>query len=296
MEQLKGVGVAIVTPFAEDGSIDYRGLERLINHQINGGVDYLVLQGTTGESVTVNQSEKQALLAFMHESIRGRVPLVFGHGGSNTQALIDGLEAYDWSKVDAILSVSPYYSKPSEEGIFQHFMALAEAAPKPILLYNVPGRTGSNMSADLTLRLAHGSENIIGVKEASGDLSQLAHVLKSRPDGFLVLSGDDDLVWPQIALGADGVISVIANAFPKQFSALVQACRSGDIDTARRYHFQLMDIIPLLFQEGNPGGIKAVLNMMGICGEFVRSPLVPVSESTREALYRAISEAGIPLN
>ncbi len=295
MENLKGVGVALVTPFHADGSIDYNGVEKLIEHNISGGVDFLVVQGTTGESATLAADKKQELLSFAVKHINGRVPVVYGHGGNNTQALIDSEKQLDLTGVSAILSVSPYYNKPSQEGIVAHFTALNDAFKLPIILYNVPGRTGSNMSAATTLKLAE-LNNIIGVKEASGDLAQMSQIIKHRPEGFLVWSGDDDLILHQMGLGADGVISVIANALPVEFCDLVHSAAKGDMETARTRHYQLCDIIPLLFAEGNPGGIKAVLKRMGICEENMLMPLLPISTGLRNQLTQALKDANISVN
>lgn len=294
MQNLSGVGVALVTPFTSEGKIDYPAFERLIEHNISGGIDFLVVQGTTGESATLSAKAKQALLSQAVTIVDGRVPIVYGHGGNNTQALIDGYKELDLTGVSAILSVSPYYNKPSQDGIVAHFTALNEAFDLPIILYNVPGRTGSNMSASTTLTLAK-LNNICGVKEASGDLSQMNTILKKRPEGFMVWSGDDDLILQQMAMGADGVISVIGNALPNEFSELVHAAENGDFTTAREKHYQLNDIIPLLFEEGNPGGIKAVLKFLGICDEHMLMPLLPISDDLRTRLYKAVSEAGITL-
>lgn len=294
MQNLKGVGVALVTPFTSEGKIDYPAFERLVEHNIAGGVDFLVVQGTTGESATLNAKGKQALLSQAVTIVNGRVPIVYGHGGNNTQALIDGYKELDLTGVSAILSVSPYYNKPSQEGIMAHFTALNEAFDLPIILYNVPGRTGSNMSAATTLKLAE-LNNICGVKEASGDLGQMNAIIKNRPEGFMVWSGDDDLILQQMAMGADGVISVIGNALPNEFCDLVHAAAKGDFETARKRHYQLNDIIPLLFEEGNPGGIKAVLKFLNICDEHMLMPLLPISDDLRKRLYAAVSEAGITL-
>lgn len=295
MENLKGVGVALVTPFHTDGTIDFDGLKRLIEHTINGNVDFLVIQGTTGESATLAADKKQELLAFAIDKVNGRLPIIYGHGGNNTQALIEVEKNLDLTGVTAILSVSPYYNKPSQKGILAHFTALNDAFKLPIILYNVPGRTGSNMSAATTLELAQ-LNNIMGVKEASGDLSQMAQIIKHRPDGFLVWSGDDDLILHQMGLGADGVISVIGNALPTEFCDLVHSAAKGDFDSARKRHYQLCDIIPMLFEEGNPGGVKAVLKMMGIGEEHMLLPLLPISEGLRSRLQIELKNAGIALN
>lgn len=295
MESLKGVGVALVTPLTHEGKIDYPAFEKLINHTIEGNVDFLVVQGTTGESATLNAQQKQNLLSQAVTIINGRVPVVYGHGGNNTHALIEGYKSLDLTGVSAILCVSPYYNKPSQEGVIAHFTALNDAFDLPIILYNVPGRTGSNMTPETSLTLAK-LDNIIGIKEASGDLGQMNQLIKNRPEGFLVWSGDDDLVLQQMAMGADGVISVIANSFPREFTALIHSAAKGDFESARKYHYQLMDIIPLLFEEGNPGGVKAVLKMIGICEEHMLLPLVQISQTLRDKLYAAVSEAGIKLS
>ena len=294
MEQFKGVGVAIVTPFNEDYSVDYAGFGRLIEHQIAGGIDFLVVQGTTGEAATLTASEKQAVLDFAVETVKGRIPVVFGHGGNNTQQLVEGVTKLNLKGVDALLSASPYYNKPTQEGIYQHYAALAKATELPIILYNVPGRTSSNMSPETTLRLARDFDNIIAVKEASGDLDQMGLLIKHRPKDFLVLSGDDNLVVPQMSIGADGVISVIANALPKRFSDMVHLAADGNYAEASKYYHLFSEIIPCLFKDGNPGGIKSMLQMLGvISSDQVRLPLVTIPEQSREELYRAISEAGI---
>lgn len=292
MENLKGVGVALVTPFLQNGEIDYSAFEKLVNHNINNGVDFIVVQGTTGESATLSIENKQKLLSRAVEIADHRVPVVYGHGGNNTKQLIDSYKTLDLTGVTAILSVSPYYNKPSQEGVVAHFEALHEAFDLPIILYNVPGRTGSNMSATTILKLAK-LKGIIGVKEASGDLAQMNQVIKNRPDGFMVWSGDDDLILQQMAMGADGVISVIGNALPAEFTDLVHSAAKGDFTTARQRHFQLNDIIPLLFEEGNPGGIKAVLKMIGIGEEHMLLPLVPISDDLRDRLKGELEKAGI---
>ena len=295
MENLKGVGVALVTPFTEGGEIDYNAFNQLIEHNISGGVDFLVVQGTTGESATLSSKNKQALLSHAVKVIDGRVPVVYGHGGNNTSALIEGYKTLDLTGVTAILSVSPYYNKPSQEGIVAHFKALNDAFDLPIILYNVPGRTGSNMAPSTTLQLAE-LNNIIGVKEASGDLAQMSQIIKHKPHDFMVWSGDDDLILHQMGLGADGVISVIANALPNEFCDLVHSAANGDFETARKRHYQLCDLIPLLFEEGNPGGIKAVLKMLGIGEEHMLMPLLPISEDLRGRIRKVLTEAGIKTN
>jgi len=283
-----GLGIAMVTPFLKNGEIDFDGLTALTHHLVDGGVDFLVVQGTTGEPATMNLSEQQTVLEHVKKINAGRLPLVFGQGGNNTQAVIDGFKEFDFTGVDAILSASPYYNKPTQEGIYQHYKALSENCPVDIILYNVPGRTASNMSAATTLRLAHDFDNVIAVKEASGDLGQVAQIIKGKPAGFAVISGDDPLVTPHISIGGDGVISVIGNAIPKDFGKLTHDAINGDYKSAAAMHLRLLDLIDLLFVEGNPGGIKAALETKGICGDFVRLPLVPVSATTKSDIKREI--------
>ena len=292
-DRFRGLGVALVTPFRENGSIDYAGLGRVIEHQIAGGVDYLVVLGTTGESVTLSSEEKKQLLAQVIEVVHHRVPIVLGVGGNNTAEVVHQLESYDLSGVDGILSVSPYYNKPTQEGIYQHYKAIAQASLLPIILYNVPGRTGSNMTAETTLRLARDFENIVGIKEASANLDQMGLILKHRPKDFLLISGDDALTLPIIAMGGEGVISVVGNALPEEFSNLVHAALKGDYATARAEHYKLIELITLLFADGSPGGIKEVLSILGLCGKHVRLPLVNVNEATANKLYHALADAEV---
>ncbi|MDX9750748.1 MAG: 4-hydroxy-tetrahydrodipicolinate synthase [Flavobacteriales bacterium] len=291
--RFRGLGVALVTPFRPNGGIDYAGLEKLIEHQIAGGVDYVVSMGTTGESVTLTKDEKHELLAQTIAFVRNRVPVVLGVGGNNTAEVIDTLNSFAMDGVDAILSVSPYYNKPTQEGIYQHYKAIAQVALRPIILYNVPGRTGSNIAAATTLRLARDFKNVIAIKEASGDLDQMGMVLKHKPADFMLISGDDTLTLPAIAIGGVGVISVVGNALPAETSALVQAALKGDLATARKEHLRLLGIIDLLFTEGNPGGIKYVLKALGICGDHMRLPLVNISEATEKKLYQALADAEV---
>lgn len=288
-----GLGVALVTPFRANGTIDYAALSKVVEHQIIGGVDYIVVMGTTGESATLRQAEKQQLLAHVIEIVHNRVPVVLGIGGNDTAEVAEQLQAFELDGVDAILSVSPYYNKPTQEGIYQHYKALAQVSLRPILLYNVPGRTMSNISAETTLRLARDFRNIIGIKEASGNLDQIALILKHRPKDFLVISGDDALTLPILALGGDGVISVVGNALPKEFATLVHAALKGDLPTARAEHLKLVELITLLFSEGNPGGIKEVLKSMGLCENHMRLPLVPVSKVTADKIYHALADAEV---
>ena len=276
--KFQGTGVALVTPFHEDGSIDFLSLEKLIHHVIQGGVDYLVALGTTGETPTLSSKEKKEILAFVIEKAANKVPVVCGVGGNNTIAVLEQLKDYDFSNVAAILSVVPYYNKPNQEGLYQHFKAIAQATDKDIILYNVPGRTGGNMLSSTSLRLAKEFKNIVAIKEASGNMTACMELVQGAPEHFAVLSGDDDLVLPQIALGMVGVISVAANCFTKDFTNMVNAALKNDFYTARPFHYKMLQGINLLFAEGNPGGIKAVLNEMGICKNILRLPLVAVSD------------------
>ena len=291
--RFSGLGVALVTPFRPNGAIDYAGLEKLIEHQIAGGVDYVVSMGTTGESVTLTKAEKFELLAQTIGFVRNRVPVVLGVGGSNTAEVIEALNSFEMDGVDAILSVSPYYNKPTQEGIYQHYKAIAQMALRPIILYNVPGRTGSNMAAETTLRLAKDFKNIIAIKEASANLDQMGRILKHKPKDFMLISGDDALTLPILAMGGVGVISVVGNALPAEFSVLVHAALKGDLETARKEHLRLIEVIDLLFAEGNPGGIKNVLKVLGICGDTMRLPLVNISEATASKLYHALADAEV---
>jgi len=277
--KFRGTGVAIVTPFNIDKSIDFAGLENLVNHLILGGVDYLVVQGTTGESATLSKEEKVKVLDFVHEKTDGRVPLVFGIGGNNTLAVANDIKFYDSSKFDAILSVVPYYNKPTQEGIYQHYKHLASVATKPIILYNVPGRSVVNMTAETTLRLANEFDNLIAVKEASGDLNQIKEIIDRCPANFLVISGDDPITVPIIALGGDGVISVVANALPKSFSNMVNQALEGNCTAAQVAQNSFEDITDLMFLEGNPAGVKAALHILGVHGVDVRLPLVKMSDA-----------------
>ena len=287
--KFKGTGVAIVTPFNENGSIDFPALQSLLDHLINNGIDYFVVQGTTGESATLSLEEKNTQLKFIIEANDGRLPVILGIGGNNTQAIINSFKEFDLNGVDAILSVSPYYNKPSQEGLYQHYRMISENTPLPVILYNVPGRTSSNITAETTLKLSDDFKNIIGIKEASGNLNQIGQIIGKRREDFLVLSGDDALTLPILAIGGDGVISVIANAFPKEFSQMVKSALSGDFITARHIHLQLMDITMLLFAEGNPAGIKAALKILGIISsDSLRLPLAPVSKNLYHKLEQAI--------
>ncbi|MBN9298347.1 MAG: 4-hydroxy-tetrahydrodipicolinate synthase [Filimonas sp.] len=285
-QQLKGTGVALVTPFTETFAVDYDALGRVIDHVIAGGVEYVVTLGTTGETPTLNKDEKIKIIEYTYDKVNGRVPVVVGIGGNNTAELINELQSTPLDKATAVLSAAPYYSKPSQEGIFQHYKALAEASPKPILLYNIPGRTGRNMTAETIVRLSH-IPNIVGIKEASGDMTQLAQIIRDLPEDFLVVSGDDGLTLPQIAAGMDGVISVIANAYPKRFSEMVRLCLKEDFKGARAINNKYIKIYDLLFAENNPAGVKAFLTQQGLINNFLRLPVTPVSDE----LYKKIAEA-----
>jgi 4-hydroxy-tetrahydrodipicolinate synthase len=290
MKKFRGTGVAIITPFKNDSSIDFAAFGRVINHVINGGVNYIIAMGTTGESVTLNKDEKQALISYVVEVIDNRIPLVVGIGGNNTQEVIDCVRHADLTGVDGILSVVPYYNKPSQRGLFQHFKAIATCSPIPVILYNVPGRTCSNISSETCLELAHECENIVAVKEASGDIAQIMRIIKDKPDNFSVISGDDMMTIPIIAVGGSGVISVLANAFPAQCSDLVSQSLKYNFKSAREIQFRFMEIIELLFIEGNPAGIKAMLNIMNLCQNYLRLPLIPVSRPTYIRIQKAMDE------
>ena len=283
-ETLKGTGVALVTPFKKDKSIDFTALENLIDIQIAGGLDYLVTLGTTGESVVLSDEEKIEVFNCTVKKVNGRVPIVIGIGGNDTGAVIKSFGKFDLSKVVAILSVSPYYNKPSQEGLYQHYIALADAAPKPILLYNVPGRTGRNMTAATTLRLAS-HPNIAGIKEAVSELTQMIAILKDRPSDFLVVSGDDEMVMAQMACGCDGVISVAANAFAKPFSDMIRFAMAGDFSMAKRVNDLLAEGYTYMFEENNPSGIKAFMFEQGLIENELRLPLVPVSAPLQAKIH-----------
>ncbi len=276
-QQLQGTGVALVTPFKTDAQVDFEALGKVIEAMIKGGVEYLVTLGTTGETPTLDKQEKLDIVHYTFEKVAGRVPVVVGIGGNNTQELIKDLHHFPLEKATAVLSASPYYNKPSQEGLFQHYKAIAGASPKPVILYNVPGRTGRNLNADTTLRLANEVPNIAGIKEASGDMAQCMQILRDRPDNFLVVSGDDALALPQLACGMDGVISVAANAFPKQFSDMVRACLKSDLKAAKKLNDQLIAAYELMFAENNPAGVKAFMYEEGLLQNVVRLPVVPLS-------------------
>jgi len=294
MNKFQGTGVALVTPFNTDGSVDYNGLKNLINHLVEGGIDYLVSLGTTGETATMTKEEKKKVWAYTAEVNDNRLPLIAGIGGNNTLSVAEEMKSFDTNGYSAILSVSPYYNKPTQEGIYQHYKYLAEVSPLDLMLYNVPGRTMSNMSPETTCRLAHDFKNIIATKEASGSFDQFNQIMRDKPEDFLLISGDDPVTLPMMALGASGIISVIGNALPKQFSDMVRLCMAGDFKGATPAHLSLVEFTRLAFAEGNPAGIKAALKQLGICGDTVRLPLVKASSSLEQAIALELEKLSQP--
>jgi 4-hydroxy-tetrahydrodipicolinate synthase len=290
MKKIKGTGVAIVTPFKNDLSVDFAALGRVVKHVIDGGVNYIVALGTTGESVTITKDEKKAIVTYVAEAIDGKVPLIVGIGGNNTQEVINSIRQMNLTGVDGILSVAPYYNKPTQRGLFQHFKAIATCSPLPVIIYNVPGRTSCNISAETCLELANECDNIVAVKEASGDMTQIMKIIKGKPENFSVISGDDMLTIPIIAAGGTGVISVLANAFPAQCNEIVSNALKNNFKIARETQFRFIEMIELLFTEGNPAGVKAMMNTMNLCNNTLRLPLVPVSRSTYSRIQKAIEE------
>ena len=284
------MGVALITPFKTDETIDFDALSRVVEHLIKNGTDYLVVCGTTAETPTLTDAEKDEVTRFVVNCNAGRLPIVLGMGGNNTKALVEKLSNYDLSGIDAILSVTPYYNKPSQEGLYQHYAAIANASPLPIILYNVPGRTGINMLASTTLRLANDFNNIIAIKEASGIFSQIDDIIKNKPEDFMVISGDDGITFPLITLGAVGVISVIGNAFPREFSRMVRLALEGDYKNARTIHHRFTELIELLFVEGNPAGVKSMLALMGLIENKLRLPLVPNTIKTYEKIRLVLNQ------
>ena len=279
-----GTGVALVTPFKADLSIDHEALAHIVDFNIDGGIEYLVICGTTGESVTLTKQEKKDVVATIYKANKGRVPMVLGIGGNNTIQVVEEIKATDLSEIDAILSVAPYYSKPTQEGIYQHFKAISEASPIDVILYNVPGRTSKNIEVGTTLRLANDFKNVIGVKEAGNNMSQYLELIKNKPEDFLIISGDDDLALGVTLAGGSGVISVIGQAFPKEFSNMIRLGLKGDAKESYKLHFKLMDIISFIFEENNPAGIKAVFEALNLCQDTVRLPLVPASNILKEKI------------
>jgi 4-hydroxy-tetrahydrodipicolinate synthase len=290
IQRFKGVGVALITPFHEDKTIDFEAFGRIVNFVIDGGVDYLVVLGTTGENVTLSKDEKHELIRACVQINAGRVPIMAGFGGNDTAAIVQDLRSYDLQGVDAILSVSPYYNKPTQEGIFQHYKAVATATDLPVILYNVPGRTASNMRANTTLQLAKSFDNIIGIKEASNDWLQIFWLAREKPENFLLISGNDDLIVPQLSIGYDGVISVIANGTPRIFSTMVHEALSNNFPEAKVKSHQLDELVTFIFEQGNPAGIKAVLKYLGVCDDNVRLPLVPVNDDLRRRIITKVDQ------
>ena len=290
MKRFHGTGVALVTPFNADGSVDYEGLKNLINYQIDGKVEYLVSLGTTGEASTLNKDEKKKIWEFTAEVNAGRLPLIAGIGGNDTADVAESIKNFSHAGYSAILSASPNYNKPTQEGIYQHYKALSEVTELPILLYNVPGRTGSNMSPETTCRLAHDFKNIIGTKEASGSFDQFNQIQRDKPEGFMLISGDDPVAVPMIAIGAVGVISVVGNALPSQLSNLVRLALQGEYQAALPEHLKLIEFTRLIFAEGNPAGVKAALKYLNVCGDKVRLPLVNVSAELEQLIIQQVNK------
>ena len=291
--RFKGMGVALITPFKEDGSVDYPALMRMVDHVVQNGADFLCVLGTTAETPTLTTEEKREITRLVVERVNGRIPIMLGCGGNNTQAVIDSLKNDDFTGIDAILSVVPYYNKPSQEGIYQHYKAIAESTDLPIVLYNVPGRTGVNMTAETTLRIARDFKNVIAIKEASGNITQMDDIIKNKPENFDVISGDDGITFPLITLGAVGVISVIGNAFPKEFSRMTRLALQGDYANALKIHHSFTELFSLLFVDGNPAGVKAMLNAMGMIENRLRLPLVPTRITTFEKMRQILQELHI---
>lgn len=289
-DKLKGTGTAIVTPLHKDGNIDFKSFLNLIEYQIRNQVEYIVFLGTTGESVTLNKDERNAVINMAIETVDKRVPLVVGIGGNNTREIVNTIRQTSFDGIDAVLSVSPYYNKPQQKGIYYHYKALASVCPVPIIMYNVPSRTGSNITADTCLQIAHELPGIAGIKEASHDLSQCAKIIKDKPEDFLVISGNDDLALPFMSIGGDGVISVISNAFPLEFSQMIRFCLQNDFESARQIHVRLVDIIEAIYADGSPSGVKALLNMKGLCQNSLRLPLVKINKSLSMQMSNMLNE------
>lgn len=292
MKELQGAGVALVTPFLAEGNIDFEALSNLIEFQIVEGTNYLVVLGTTGETATLTKAEKKEVFEFVANEVAGRIPLVAGIGGNNTAEVVEHVSTFDVAGYCAILSVSPYYNKPTQEGIYQHYKAVALASKLPIILYNVPSRTGANMTSATTLRLAKDFVNIVAIKEASGNFAQFNEILRDKPEGFELISGDDPVILPMMSLGAIGIISVIGNAFPKEVATLTALCNAGEFANARPVHNSLLRLIDLCFAEGNPAGVKYMLKHRGLCSDQVRLPLTVVSENTQRAIVEAVAQKG----
>ena len=291
--QFKGLGIAVVTPFTQSGAVDYHALERLVKYQLESGADFLCILATTGETPCLSCDEKDAITSLVKDVNQGKVPILKYCGGNNTAAVIAEMQSTDWSGIDGILSICPYYNKPSQEGLYQHFKAISQASPLPIVMYNVPGRTGVNMSAETTLRLAWECENIVGIKEASGSLEHVDEMIKGKPERFDVISGDDALTFSMIASGAAGVISVIGNALPKEFSRMIRLEFQGEYEPARKIHHMFTELYSLLFVDGNPAGVKALLSDMGLIENVLRLPLVPTTIKTKEKMATILKEMRI---
>ena len=289
----KGLGIALITPFLEDGSVDYKSLIRLVEYQLNNGADFFCILATTGETPTLTAEEKQKIKDLIVDLVGGRVPILMGCGGNNTAAIVHELQTGDFRGVDGILSVCPYYNKPSQEGLYQHFKTIAAATQLPVVLYNVPGRTGVNMTAATTVRLAHDCPNIVAIKEASGNLEQVDEIIKNKPRNFDVISGDDALTFPMVSCGAVGVISVIGNALPREFSKMIRLQMKGEYDGARKIHHRFIDLFSLLFVNGNPAGVKCMLSEMGYIENRLRLPLVPTRISTLQRMSEIMKELKI---
>ena len=286
----KGLGIALITPFTLNGEIDYKALKRLIEYQLTNGADFLCILATTGEAPCLSKQEKDEMTVFIKELVGGRVPILKYCGGNNTAAVVEEIKTTDWSGIDGMLSICPYYNKPSQEGLYQHFKAIAEASPLPVVLYNVPGRTGVNMKAETTVRLAKDFPNIVAVKEASGSLEQIDEIIKNKPDNFDVISGDDALTFSMVASGAAGVISVIGNALPKEFSRMIRLEFNGEYEPARKIHHMFTELYSLLFVDGNPAGCKALLNDMGMIENVLRLPLVPTTITTKQKMAELLKD------
>ncbi len=289
----KGLGIALITPFTTDGEVDYKSLKRLVEYQLDNGADFLCILATTGEAPCLTKAEKDELTVFIKEIVNGRIPILKYCGGNNTAAVVEEIKTTDWSGIDGILSICPYYNKPSQEGLYQHFKAISEASPLPIVLYNVPGRTGVNMSAATTVRIAKDFTNIVAVKEASGCLEQVDEIIKNKPDNFDVISGDDALTFSMVASGAAGVISVIGNALPKEFSRMIRLEFNGEYEPARKIHHMFTELYSLLFVDGNPAGCKALLNDMGMIQNILRLPLVPTTIKTKQKMSQILKDLRI---
>lgn len=286
----RGLGIALITPFTENGAVDYDAMKRIVEYQLSNGADFLCILATTGETPCLTKQEKEDIKKYIIDLVAGRIPILMGCGGNNTFAVVDELQNGDFKGIDGILSVCPYYNKPSQEGLYQHFKAISLATSLPIVLYNVPGRTGINLKAETTVRLARECENIVAIKEASGSLEQVDEILKNKPEGFAVLSGDDSLTYPMIACGADGVISVIGNALPKEFSRMIRLEKNGEFEAAVKIHHKFTDLYSLLFVDGNPAGVKALLHEMGYIKNVLRLPLVPTRVATVQKMSQILKD------